>query len=235
MFKTTLMMISILFQTIFNPECEHHWFPACWPNFPCGSTLPQEIPKQVTLIWSFIIILLKLPCLFVRFPRFFLHLMPVSLTHLTNTIVHSDDGQVKRSRTPTVLLQCSHLWRCASSVKSSQRPCQHGGDDGWCKIQSLDGHACRTCSFSLLIATQCQRRGWEAGLQTFPHRSLFALPLFRWQDGNRVRQYLSEVKLNSPRINLTCTHRWSWWGSLGRSSWTCWVFGQASIWISLRK
>ena len=156
-------------------------------------------------------------------------------THLTNTIVHSDDGQVKRSRTPTVLLQCSHLWRCASSVKSSQRPCQHGGDDSWCKIQALDGHACRTCSFSLLIATQCQRRGWEAGLQTFPHRSLFALPLFRWQDGNRVRQYLSEVKLNSPRINLTCTHRWSWWGSLGRSSWTCWVFGQASIWISLRK
>ena len=40
------MIIHFLMKT--NLECEHHRFPACRPDLPGGSPLPQEIPKQVT-------------------------------------------------------------------------------------------------------------------------------------------------------------------------------------------
>ena len=49
--------------------------------------------------------------------------------------------QAKGARAPVVLFQCPDLWCSASSIKSSQRPRQYGGDyrkDGQRNIQLVD-------------------------------------------------------------------------------------------------
>ena len=145
--------------------------------------------------------------------------MPTFMLHQLNLICCSGwKGESTRCTlpTPSSTTQCkffqkpstiSPAWRWPSCLMQNTA-CWYKAQLNYAKYRSwmqlrckiLDANHCRTCSFSLLIATLCQRRGWGAGeaLQVWPHTD-HSHSWFRWQDGNRVRQYLSEVKPDAQR------------------------------------